>query len=184
MITDAELQGVALQALNLAKVDREQATLCCVLATYHEGEGIHRMRAFENSLIEKLGLDWPNNDRSKTFAFNAIRFAIRLMRCDAFIFVSAGNMFQRTEAFNRLHPAQQKALWNSTHDRHHDAVKEGLLSIHDTLQAIAQTISRVCLYIQRIDDNHNFEGPPELKLCDQRDFVGRLKMFGPGVKTR
>jgi hypothetical protein len=43
-MTDAELKGLALQALNMAKRDLERNNrLGCFLASHHAGEGIHRM---------------------------------------------------------------------------------------------------------------------------------------------
>lgn len=178
MITDSELQGLALQALNMAKKDHMQGKLCCVIATYHEGEGIHRMRIIEDLLVKKLGQDWLNKGNSKDFAFGLLRKAIRHQPCDAFVFACAGNQFNKTEAFSQLDPQEQKPILGDSHDRHHQAVKEGLFSIHDAIQTIAQTANRVCAYIQVMSNNYEFEGPPQVQFFDQYEFQGRMKMFG------
>lgn len=178
MITDSELKGLAMQGLNMAKRDLEQGQLCCVLASYHEGETIHRMRRIEEILVEMLGQDWLNKGHCKEAGFNILRMANREHPCDAIIFVSAINQFRQTEAFKRLSPEQQKFILDAGHDRHHQAVKEGLFEIQDCISALAQTASRVCVYLQVVDNRHNFEGPPQVELFDQRVLQGRLKLFG------
>src|SRR5215831_1034941 len=69
-MTDTELQGIALQALNLAKRDIEQkGTLSGLLAVSYPGEGLKRMTGVEEIIVEKLGEDWLSSSAKKNVAF-------------------------------------------------------------------------------------------------------------------
>jgi hypothetical protein len=62
-MTDAELQAIALQSLNLAKRDIEQkGPLCRLLAVSYPGEGLKRMTGVEEIIVEKLGEDWLSSE--------------------------------------------------------------------------------------------------------------------------
>jgi hypothetical protein len=91
--------------------------------------------------------------------------------------VTAANCFKQTKAFDTLSPQEQQAIWDAGHDRHHEAVKEGLFSIHDAMVAMAQNPQRVCWYTQPVHHGR-FIDKPEVRFCDQRDLEGRLKMYG------
>ena len=99
------------------------------------------------------------------------------MPCDAFVMVTAANEFRTTPAFNLLSKEEGLAILNAGHDRHHQAVKEGLLAMYHTLTAVAQTPQRVCLYIQRMNEYHGYQGPPKVEFYDQQEFDGWVKMF-------
>lgn len=176
-MTDPQLQGLALQALNLAKKDYERGHFSFLLASYSEGETIHRMKRVEATISEKLGSDWLNDARKKDAAFGILRAISMVAPVDALMIVTGCNMFVPTPALLERPIEEQGALMHHGHDRHHKAVKEGLLSVADGLVSVAQTPLRMCSYVQRIG-RAGFLDAPEVHFFDQCNFAGRLKMFG------
>jgi hypothetical protein len=178
-MTDEELKGIAAQALNMAKRDLERKRFNFLLAVYHERDThkLHRMEKVEKFIISKLGENWLNQGKTKDLGFGLIRGAVNFMPPDAVVFVTVCNMFTPTEKFNKLPVAEKKKLMDEGHDRHHEAVREGLLTLSDALLAMAQTPQRICIYQQAISEKE-FIGQPETKFMPQEDFGGRLKMFG------
>lgn len=178
LLSDAVLQGLAAQALNLAKRDFEQGKFNFLLASYHESDGprLHRMQKIEALIVERLGEDWLNNGRKKDIGFDMLRTATHILPPDAIVFVTAANRFESTAKLNALPDAQRIAMLNTNHDRHLQMVKEGLLEIHDGFSAIVQTPTRVCSYFQDFDRGEPV-GKPITMFIPQADFDGRLKMY-------
>jgi len=177
-MTDAELQGIAMQALNLAKKDCEcKSKFKGLIACWYEGEPLRRMTTVETAIVEKLGPDWLDHGYKKDHAFQILRAACDALKPDAMVFVTATNMFEPTAKLIQLGEKAVKKLVQETHDAHHQAVRDGLLSIQDALIATAQTPQRVCLYRQPYR-NSEFIGRPEVALFAQVEFGGRLKMYG------
>ena len=178
-MTDAELQGFAAQGFNMARTALEQDRFNFVLAVYNEHEGTHRMTKIEALIIQYLGEDWLNSGRAKDVAFKIIRTAVELMPPDAVIFVTGGNRFLPTEQLLALPWEEQKKYFDlPSHDDHHEAAKQGYFLVRDALMCCAQTPHRVCMYVQMMDERHQPLDPPQTDFWDQRDFGGRMKMFG------
>lgn len=183
-MTDAELQGIAAQALNMAKRDIEAGKFNFLLGLYyHEGEvsHLHRATKVEATIIQVLGEDWLNDGAAKDAGFGVIRQCVEHMPPEAFVMVTRCNKFTPTEKFCKLPAAKQEALIGAGADRQHRAVKEGLMAISDVLWAIAQTPERVCMYIQKVNGRGEFNGPPEANFMPQENYDGRTKMFGKGM---
>jgi len=180
-LTDHELQGLAAQALNLAKRDMERGQFNFLVASYHRGEPLHRMNRIEALIIERLGEEWLNAGRTKDIGFRILRMATEILPPDALVIVTAANRFKATDKMLALPEAQQLEILESNHDRHHRAVAEGLLTVCDCLHATAQSATRVCVYFQDYLPGGEFDGPPETRFRAQEDFGGRLKMYGNGV---
>jgi hypothetical protein len=181
-MTDAQLQGVGAQALNMAKRDREKGSFNFLLASYHESDTppLHRMDRIEALIIERLGEDWLNHGSTKDLGFYVLRLAVNTMPPDAVVIVTGCVAFNPTGKFHKLPPAEQATLFNAGHDIHEKAVQDGLLRSCDILLATVQTPERVCLYQQEITQRVG----PVTRFMNQTEFGGRLKMFGvePGVK--
>ena len=179
-MTDAELQGIAAQSLNMAKRDLARGRFNFLLAAYNlcDTPPLHRMDKIEALVIERLGENWLNSGRTKNIGFQTLRIAVDLLPPDAVVIVTMCNGFSLTAKFWELTPAQQRELHNATHDRHHEAVKEGLMDVCDVLLATVQTPERVCMYQQNLDRRGEFTGRPETKCFPQEGFDGRLKMYG------
>jgi hypothetical protein len=178
-MTDAELQGVAAQALNMAKRDIERGSFHFLLALYHECDTppLHRMTEIEKLIIERLGEEWLNSGRTKNVGFYVLRLAVDLLPPDAVVIVTIVNSFTPTARFYELPEERRDELLRS-HDRQHQAVAEGLFTVCDALCAIVQTPTRVCQYIQEYDRHRRPTGKPRAAFLPQEDFDGRLKMFG------
>jgi hypothetical protein len=176
-MTDAQLEGIAAQALNMAKRDMERRSFNFLLASCHDGAGLYRMSKVEALIIERLGEDWLNHGETKDAGFRVLRKAVDLMPPEAVVFVTATNAFKPTAKLQALTKAEQTKLLNGGHSRHHQAVKEGLLEIADSLTATVQTPERVCWYVQTVDHGW-LVGKPEVRFASQAEFDGRLKMFG------
>jgi hypothetical protein len=177
-MTDAALQGFALQALNMAKRDLQRNKFNFLLATYAEGEGLHRMRRIEEAIIEKLGEDWLNSGDTKDAGFWILRQATAICPPEAIVFVSVINKFSSTKKMLALSREEQERHLVS-HEAQHRAVGEGLLTMVDALFATAQTPGRVCLYVQDIHARRGlFIGQPEVAIGDQEQLGGRVKFFG------
>lgn len=176
-MTDAELHGLAMQALNMARRDVADPKIefSFLLGLYHTGEGLYRPKRIEALVVEKLGVDWLNHGGKKDLGFELLRTAVQAMPPEGVIFVTATNRFIPTKKLLSRPVEEQDALHNSGHDKHHEAVKKGLMEMLDGLTAVAQTPERVCLchvVIARTDL------PPEVQFFDQDCFGGRLKMYG------
>ena len=181
MLSDEDLKGIAAQALNMAKHDLELGRFNFLLAACNESGTIKllRMAQAEALIIERLGQDWLNHGRTKDLGFSGIRSCIDLKPPDAVVFATMCNGFSMTEKFHALAPEQQKELVNRGHDAHHQAVADGLMLCEDILSAIVQTPERVCHYVQKVERGQ-FVGHPEARFSPQKDFDGRIKMFGKG----
>jgi hypothetical protein len=179
-MTDAELQGIAAQALNMAKRDLERGDFNFLLAAYHAGDvpPLHRMDRIEALIIERLGEDWLNYGQTKDLGFSTLRYAIDLMPPDAVVIATGGNKFKETRKFRTLSVAQRQKLIAAGHARMHRAVAEGLMTICDAIWAIAQTPERVCQLVQEYDRRCGPIGQAEPLFFWQRELGGRIKMFG------
>lgn len=173
-MTDQQLRGLAAQAFNLAKKDLERKGFNFLLAAYHEGETLHRMRDLEAVLIQRLGREWLNSGRSKDIGFGIIRLGVFLAPPDAVMFGSVINKFEPTERLLALGPEKQRELADGGHDAHHEAVRDGLLTVCDALHITAQSEERVCLYMQNLAGGAR----PDVHFCQQQEFGGRMKMYG------
>jgi hypothetical protein len=180
-MTDQELLGLARQGLNMAATEVEQRRkLGMLLANYFEGEGVHRMRKVEDYLAQILGEDWLNYPRKKDAVGDVLRKAIELFPKppDAFIMVSATNMFKPTAKLMAMPMEEQRKLMNEGHDAHHRMAAEGLLTVIDSYTATVQTPERVCVCAQAVDKRGKLVGQPEARYLEQEDFGGRFKMYG------
>ena len=179
-MTDAELQAIALQSLNLAKRDIEQkGTLSGLLAVSYPGEGLKRMTGVEEIIVEKLGEDWLSSSAKKNVAFEVLRIAVAHFPHppDAVVIATAINLFKPTGKLERIGKQALEKLAKQDPDHHHSAVKQGLLTFEDALLAIAQTPRRVCFY-QQIYQGWEWVGQPQVGFCDQDELDGSLKIFG------
>jgi hypothetical protein len=177
-VSDAELLGLAAQAFNMFKRDVERGHYNFLLASYHAGQGLHRMKMIEAEVVERLGEDWLNAGRTKDIGFRMLRLATKLLPPDAVIFGSVVNNFHPTAKLGELTLKQRSDLLGGGHDRQHEAVKEGYLTVCDALGVVAQTPKRVCLYRQDFDRRLEPVGDLETTFWDQDGFDGRLKMYG------
>jgi hypothetical protein len=179
-MTDPELQGIAAQALNMAKRDMERGSLHFLVAVYHAGEGLFRMSKVETLITERLGQGWLNSGHLKDVGFETLRMCVDAMKPEAFVFAHATNVFTPSEKLRALPEEERNRVLNAkSHDEHHEFVRQGLLTIHDALTCSAQTAERVCMYTQKFDPTiKQFIGPPIAQFTDQAHFSGRLKMYG------
>ena len=171
-MTDAALQGMALQSLNMAKRDLERGKFNFLLAAYHEGEGLRRMRSVETLVIEKLGRGWLNDARAKDAGFWVLRKATEIHPPDAIAFAALASEMRPTEKMKALSPEEQRRLLESN-----DMV-DGFMVSQDVVYITAQTPLRVCTCVQKVY-RHRYIDAPELKIGDMTKFSGRSKLFGP-----
>jgi hypothetical protein len=178
-MTRPELQGLAAQALNMARREIEQGSFHFLLAAYHEGETppVHRMDGVEKLIIQRLGENWLNSGRTKAVGFGVLRIAVDLLPPDGIVLVTSANYFKPTAKFKELTEEERRKLVDAGHDRHHEAVKGGVLELCDSLLAIAQTPQEVCHYVQVLEKGRPV-GVPEVLFCPQEAFSGRCKMYG------
>ena len=172
-MTDEFMQGLAIEAFNMAKRDIERGKFSFLLATYH-GEGrLHRMSKIEATIIRVLGEDWLNNGRAKDAGYGVLRDAVRILPPEAVVMASMIKLFTSTEKFQKLPHREQMEILNGGHDRQWQEVAAGNLAVCDALFVIVQTPTRVCIWKRSIPD-----GEPQVDLLDQDDLGGRMKMFG------
>ena len=183
-MTDEILKGIAAQAFNMAKLDRERGQFIWLIASYYESDErkLHRMSKLEKLVNGRFGEDWLNHHGKKDAAFGLIRFAVDTLPPDALAIATAINMFAPTDKLEKLPREEQQKLLEGGHNGHLKAVAKGLFTIHDALSVIAQTPERVCLYSQVMGKRGESVGPPEVKAAPQAGFAGRLKMFGKESK--
>lgn len=178
-MTDAQLEGIAAQALNLAKRDQERGRFNFLLATFHQEDGaLHRMTKIEALIIANLGEEWLNDGAAKDLGFGLLRKAVGLMPPDAIIFVTAANMFKPTEKMKKLPFEEQERRARLGHDENHRLAKQGYYEIIDCLIAVAQTPERVCHRIQPVAPRGQTPDAPHTQMFDQKHFDGRMKFYG------
>jgi hypothetical protein len=156
-----------MQGFNMAKVDLEHDRFNFLMATYFESEGLKRMAKLEATIIDKLGGNWLNSGRTKDIGFGLIKLAVSIQPPDALVFVTVCNAFKPTSAMLALPKKKRHSILDAGHDRHHEAVKEGLLTVEDALWSIAQTCDRVSSAVQPIvqgRDGVAFSGQPRSHL--------------------
>lgn len=176
-LTDKELEGMGAQAFNLARRDMEQKEFSFLLASYHDGEGLHRMTKIEALINDRLGKDWLNHGQAKDIGFGLIRKAIDLLPPEALVFACVINNFQPTAKFDALSREEQVKFTKRGHDAPHQGVKDGYLTICDALMACVQTAARVCMYKQNMERGRPI-GKPEATFLEPAQFGGRMKMYG------
>jgi len=179
-MTDPELQGIAAQALNMAKRDQEQGKFNFLVATYHAGEGVHRMSKIEAEIVNALGTDWLNSGARKDIGFGILQLCVALRPPDAIVFVTGTHLFKPTAAFNKLPREEQEKVLDGPHSVHHRAVRDGLLELSDAWYATAQTPERACMYIQELKP----DARPEVTFVAVADIDdrARTKLFGRDPK--
>lgn len=182
LVTDAELQGLAAQAFNLARHDLEQDKFIWLLASYHHPEPLYRMSRVEALINAKFGNNWLNDGCKKDYAFEALRAATMYRPPDAIVFASVCNMFEATELFRSLPPYEQAKLMEGGHDAHHAGVKKGFFRCVDGLVTVAQTPARVCHQTQRLLHGTPL-GTPAVHFINADDFTGRLKLYAEPQPT-
>jgi hypothetical protein len=177
-VTVEILKGLAMQALNMAKTECEQKRFMGLfLATYHEGEQLHRMARLEAMIAKMLGADWLNDGGKKDAAFSLLCEACKAVPPDAIVCVMASNMFRETPKMEALPEERRRTMLDRGHDYHHQLVKEGMLEIVDSMTSLAQSREDVVLFAQEVDDGR-FIGQAECKIeCKQAQFDGRLKLY-------
>jgi len=177
-LTDPELQGIATQALNMAKFEIEK-TRCLngLIASYYADQGLKRMKKVEALIVNKFGKEWLNDWAKKK---SVLRMVATLSGApDAMVLVTSVNRFLPTPALEALPPDEKKAILVSSHERHHQAVKEGLLCIEDCLMANAQTPERVCLATLPTKP----DSVVDYSFIPQSHFGGIMKFWGEDTIT-
>jgi len=177
-MTDAEMVGLAAQALNLAKLDIERGRFVFVLASYHEGAPLHRMKTIERLIVERLGKKWLEYGQTKDLGFGMLRAACDILPPDALVIVTAGDYFKPTEKMRALPEAERRAVLRKGNDGNAQAVKDGLFTSTNCLITIVQNPERVCQYLQDVAEDGQVVGAPQTMFFPQDQFSGRLKMFG------
>ena len=180
-MTDQELQGIAVQALNMARTDYEQGQFDFILGFVGtESRSLHRMRLIEEMLVEKLGPHWLNHGGRKDAGFLMLAYAVSQLPPLAVCMVTGVNRFEGTEKFYALPPEEQLKLVDSGHGRHHEAVREGLLTMQDAFVSLVQTKDRVCFCTV---NRKALSAQPETKFCNQTELEGRIKLYGHDPET-
>jgi hypothetical protein len=171
-MTDAELEGIARQALNVVQTEiRNKRQFNFYFGAYFEGEGLRRMSKIEAELIERLGEDWLNSGVKKDYGFAVLRLATAVLLPHAAVLVTAMNMFKSNKAFDSLSPERQK-YYTKGHDRNHEGVKAGYFDLKDALAAIAQTPERICMAVQILGEERI-----ESRISDLSEYDGRTKLY-------
>jgi len=180
-ISDQHLAGLARQGLNLAKRDKEEhRSFAMLLAAVLDGGELFRMQKVERMIAEKFGEEWLNNGAAKDAVFDGLALILPLRPPDALVFVTATNRFEPTEKYWTLSAAEKRAITSAGHDGHHQAVRDGYYTVEDSFTAVAQTSERVCVVTQFLDRDPLAANSHDTRFFDQRDFGGRLKMYGRG----
>jgi hypothetical protein len=183
-LTDQLLKGLAAQVANMAKTElRYRHELNGILASYHEGEGLHRMRKIELMVQGVAGKDWLNHDHAKDMLFAVLRVAnlrhaAGVTMPDALVIATAGDAYLTNDAYAALSDAERAALEDlldrgETHRRDHPKY----FDTWECLSVVSQSADRVCIYHQKFERGLLI-GEPKIDFFDQSQFSGRLKLYG------
>lgn len=175
IITDKQLQGMCAQVANMAKTElRTGRGLHGIIASYIEGEGLHRMRKVEALAIERLGEDWTNSPAAKEMVFSGLALCAKATKPDAFVLCTGGDNYRQNASFDALPREEQERLMDAYHPKH----MPEYFRAHDVLMVTAQTPERVCIYVQDMRiPGYLLIGEPEIRFWPQSANVGRLKLF-------
>jgi hypothetical protein len=177
MITQQELEGIARQALNMARTasDQNRWETSIVLASYHEADGrLHRMEKVERLLLEKLGPGWLGDEGRKDVGFSVIREGVDYMPPDAIVIVAPADFYRPAAKMLALPEGEQRRLFQRSYENRRQMIDDGLLKCIDSFNAVAQTPELVIVCNQAADG----ETAPESHCFAQDEFDGRWKMFG------
>lgn len=160
---------------NMAKTElRTHQELNGIIASYIEGEGLHRMRKVEQLLIEAAGKSWTRSPAAKEVIFSGLAFCAKTTRPDAFVLCTGGDEYRQNAAFEALPPEEQERLMDAYHPKH----MPQYFKAHDVLMVTAQTPERVCVYTQDIRiPGYLLIGEPAIRFWPQSANIGRLKLF-------
>jgi len=173
-MTDELLKGMCAQVANMAKTEiRYRHCLNGILATYFEGQGLHRMRKVEKLVEEKVGPDWLNFGGAKDIIFGILCLGANVIPPDAIVISTVINDYRRLPAFDALPPDEQKRVW----DAPVWPPPPQYFQAHDALMVVAQSPERVCTYSQKLLGDLLI-GEPDILLFPQAEWNGRLKMYG------
>lgn len=181
-MTDQELHGIARQALNMARTERElTGKMGMVLAWYRSSQDppLYRMRLIEGMLAAKLGRAWLDSEGRKDKGFYMLRLATEVMQPEAVAISTATNMYRSTKKGTALFLRDGRKLdpRSNTPEGRRAMVEEGLLELIDSYTATVQTPQRVCMVCQPVDRGV-FTGEAQTQFFDQDEFDGRGKMYG------
>lgn len=181
-MTDQELHGIARQALNMARTDRELGgKFSMVLAWYRSklDPPLFRMRLIEDMLQAKLGRAWLDEGPAKELGFLMLRLAAESMRPEAVALCTATNMFVATAKGRAQFLAAGRKLdpRSNRPEGRRAMVRDGLLELVDSFTAVVQTPERVCMCMQPVERGE-FVGEATVNFCPQEEFDGRGKMYG------
>jgi hypothetical protein len=178
-MTENKLTGLAHQTLNMAKTDMELRGFTILIACYHSGEGLHRMRKLEMELGERLGEGWLDSDERKDAGFDWLRIALNVAGPpDAIITVTRTNMFKSTEKLAALSDDETRKV-EARSQRSAERLRmvdEGLFTLINSLTAVAQTPENVCICSQEVRRGA-FVGQPTTIQCSQAEYGGRGQMY-------
>jgi cyclophilin family peptidyl-prolyl cis-trans isomerase len=174
-MTDAELQGIAAQAFNMARRQMEQETnFSGLFAVYHHDGGLRRWLMVEQLIVQRMGHDWLNKGHAKTLVFTILRLGVVTTNPEAVVFGSVVNEFPPTSKMRKLSLEKQKELIERVNRDPHLIAAQGFAEMRAALMILAQTADRVCMYTKPL----GIEEPASTKMSDQQDFGGRMKLYG------
>ena len=177
MITDKLLEGMCAQVANMAKTElRYKHTMNCILAIYHEGEGLYRMRKVEKMVEETLGPGWLNSGDAKDAVFGGLSAITAAAPPDAIVLCTAIDDYEPTAKFHALSNEDKQRI--ARHSGHPRDLPQ-YFQPHDALMVTAQSPERVCMFTQRLRmPGYLLVGEPRVECGPQEGFEGRLKMYG------
>jgi hypothetical protein len=172
-MTDELLQDLTIQVAEMAKSDLQNlGRVHGVLAISVKDEPLRRLTAFEKTIEERAGAGWLNSGQAKELVFSTLAFGAAMMPPDAILFASVINDWVGQPALLALPTERQKEIVRDPRKYPQYFVA------HDALMSIGQSPERVCLFRQRLDENHRLVDEPRIDFIPQAEFDGRGKMFG------
>jgi len=178
-LSDELLRGLAAQGANMAKTEmRTRHRLNGILAGYFHGKGLQRFRLIEKDMGELFGDGWLNSGRAKDALFTILAASTSKIPLDAFVFVTGGDRFYQTPAFDALPPEEAHRIATTLHPR--DCPE--YFTPRDVLISTVQAPHRVCVLCQRVQPKgFLLIGEPEVMFCNQEEWQGRLKIWGAEI---
>jgi hypothetical protein len=173
-MTDEKLKFLAKQCAAMAKTElRTKGEINCILVSYHQDCGLHRMRKVEKLIVELAGEGWLNSPARKERAFGILCAANALSPVppEAMVIVTVADQWVGNEAFAALPPEEQQRIYEENpRNRLYFAPR-------DVVIATAQTPERLCMYWQRLQGTLLI-GEPHADFFNQAEFSGNLKVYG------
>ena len=165
-VSDELLRGLAVQAFNMAKRDVERDCFNFLVASYTRAKASTAWQWWNAKSSKGSAKTGSTTAARRQSASRSLVSASTSHRPNAVIIGTAINRFKATAKLRARPVTDRRRCSTRNHDRHHEAVAEGLLEVCNALFVSVQTPEKMLLYTQDFNRG-GARGAPDVQLSAQ-----------------